>query len=194
MKLAFLAAATATLIAAAAPAFADGATTTVALGGNVPGLCGTGHQSGNGLRAAGSDTVALGDLVDANGFLSVADRDIEFDNLWCNTPSTLQMTVTSLSTQGAVSDPTSFVNHLDVIVGNDGNAKLLQTYFGGATSVSSATNGGILTYALPGAFETGTGQYSKASLHITLPQGTVGNDRPIAGDYSGLVTLTATPQ
>ncbi|MBS0408807.1 MAG: hypothetical protein JSR86_02745 [Proteobacteria bacterium] len=192
MKIA-LAALTAASLLTAAPAFADGASTNVTINGSVPGLCGTGHQSGNGTRAAGSDVVTIANLVDANGFLSVADRDIEFDNLWCNTPSTLTMTVTPLATQSPVSDPTSFVNHLDMIVGNDAGAKVLQTYFGGATSVSSAVNGGVLTYSILGAFETGTGQYSKASLKITLPQGTVGNDRPVAGDYTGTVTITAVP-
>lgn len=192
MKIA-IAAVTAASLLTAVPAFAATASTNVTINGTVPGLCGVGNQSGGGTRAAGTDVVTIADLVDSNGFLSVADRDIEFDNLWCNTPSTLTMAVTPLSTTAPVSDPTSFVNHLDMIVGNDGGAKVLQTYFGGATSVSSAVNGGILTYSIPGAFETGTGQYSKASLKITLPQGTVGNDRPVAGAYSGTVTITAVP-
>lgn len=192
MKIALVALTAASLLTAA-PAFAAGASTNVTINGTVPGLCGTGNQSGGGTRASGTDVVTIANLVDANGFLSVADRDIEFDNLWCNTPSTLTMAVTPLATLSPVSDPSSFVNHLDMIVGNDGGAKVLQTYFGGATSVSSAVNGGILTYSFPGAFETGTGQYSKASLKITLPQGTVGNDRPVAGDYSGTVTITAVP-
>jgi hypothetical protein len=194
MKFAFLAAGAAALVTAA-PAFADTASTNVQVTGTVGSQCGVGNQSGGGTRVTDSSgVVPLGNLVGPTGQLSIPQTVIGFDNLWCNSASSLTMTVTALKTNVTVSDTSSFTNHLDMIVSHDSSDDVL-IYFGNPSSVSTGAGGadGTLTSTLPTAFETGTGTYSRALLNVTLPAGTQGNDRPVAGSYTGTVTITATP-
>ncbi|HZZ87685.1 MAG TPA: hypothetical protein VFE13_05050, partial [Caulobacteraceae bacterium] len=157
MKFAFLTAGAAVALLAAMPAFAD-PSTSVTVSGHVASQCGVGNQSGGGVRGdhGGLSTVSFASLTDSNGQLSVPDQTIAFDNVWCNNANSLTMTVTSLKTTTAVSDASSFVNNLDMVVSNTpGTALILQTYFGGATSVQTGVGGadGVLTHANAGAFE-----------------------------------------
>ncbi|MDO9337888.1 MAG: hypothetical protein Q7T61_15945 [Caulobacter sp.] len=186
MKRIILAAVAVSALALASQASAaTGASATVNVGGSVTGACGNGAQSGGGVSAP--STISLGNMVDANGQLNVAEKDIEFGNTWCNGPANLSVTVSALdSGQGTPADAGSFVSKLDMVV----NGKIIDTYMGGGVAKTGAPK----TAPINQAFETGTGQYSKAKLNVTLPAGTVGNDRPVAGTYSGTVVFTATPQ
>ena len=184
MKRIILAAVAVSALALAPQAFAAGASAQVTVGGSVAGACGNGNQSGGGV--ASPSNVLLGNLVDANGQLSVAEQTITFGNTWCNGPASLSVTATALdSGQPTPADAGSFVSKLDMVV----TGKLIDTYMGGGVAKTGAPKNAIINQA----FETGTGQYAEGKLNVTLPAGTVGNDRPVAGTYSGTVTLTATP-
>ena len=182
MKRIIMAATALTLIAA--PAFARDGTSQIEIGGSVAGQCGAGNQSGGG--SASTPTIALGELTDGDGFLDVSAVELGFGNMWCNTAANLTMSASALSTDVDVLDTSSFVNTLDMVV----NGAVIDTYFG-TPAGSSARTGEDLEGSIAHAFETGNGQYSKAMLNVELPQGTVGNDRPVAGDYTGTVTFTA---
>jgi hypothetical protein len=186
MKTILMAASALSLLAAPA-AFAQSADSTVSVTGTVAGLCGIGNQSGGGTASASA--VTYSSLIDANGFLNAAEQEITFGNIWCNAPATLSLEASALSTPVTVLDTGSFVNTLDLHV----SGKLIDTYFITVADGSSAKTGTPLNSSIPAAFETGTGQYSKAKLNVTLPAGTVGQDRPVAGAYTGSVTLTVTP-
>lgn len=181
MKTLFLAVSALALIAA--PAMAADGSSSIVVNGSVAGMCGAGHQSGGGV-VTGNTPVDLGNLVDANGQLSVAATTLQFDNLWCNGPATLRLSATALSNATPVLDAGSFVNTLDMTV----SGKVVDTYMGGG----SATTGTDKVANTGFAFETGTGQYAQGTLNVSLPAGHNG-DRPIAGAYTGTVTLTASP-
>ncbi|MCC7267263.1 MAG: hypothetical protein IT546_07970 [Caulobacteraceae bacterium] len=166
----------------------------IPVNGNVPAACGVGHQSGGGPGPGYSLTanVALGDITDANGFLSVADKTINFGNIWCNGGATLTLAVTPLSTTTPLTDPDSFDSSFAMEVTKGALTKSIFSYFGGPTQVSStATTPGSLVYANPAAFETGGAGYAEAILRVLAPT-SGGNDRPMAGAYTGSVTLTVT--
>ncbi|MBI1405008.1 MAG: hypothetical protein GC145_02655 [Caulobacter sp.] len=183
MKRIILAAAAMSALFVAPQAFA--ASPTVTVEGTVTPACGVGAQSGGGV--ADPSEVVLGEIVDSNGNLSVAAQTITFGNIWCNGNATLTMTTSALdSGQGTPADSSSFVSKLDMVV----TGKIIDTYMGGGES----RTGTPLTAPINQAFETGTGQYSQATLNVTLPAGTVGNDRPVAGSYTGNIVLTAAPQ
>lgn len=170
------------LIAAAAlsfvagPSLAQDAGSISVIGGTVGGKCGT----------TGSSAVDLGSLIDGAGFLSVADRAIDFGEMWCNAPADLTMEVQALQGDAPVGpDASSFVNRLDMIV----SGGVLDAYFGGAlrtgpSGVAALANGST-------GFAFSTGASAPANLSVELPAGTTGNDRPVAGDYSGSITFTA---
>ena len=169
------------LIAAAAlsfvagPSLAQDAGSISVIGGTVGGKCGT----------TGSSSVDLGPLIDTNGFLSVAYRAIDFGEMWCNAPADLTMEVQALQGDGPVGDASSFVNRLDMIV----SGGVLDAYFGGALRTGP---GGVAALANGSTgFAFSTGASAPASLSVELPAGTTGNDRPVAGDYSGSITFTA---
>lgn len=197
MKRFILAASALSMTLVAAPAFAQlspvgpsapsgTASQNVQVAGTVAGACGFGNQSGGGTAAASN--VALGAITDGNGFLSVAEQEITFGNVWCNSGANLTLSATALSTSTAVVDTGSFTNKLDLVV----SGKLIDTYFVGQSGAVART-GASLNGSIPAAFETGTGQYSKLKLNVALPTGTAGNDRPIAGAYTGTVTLKVSP-
>ena len=182
MKTILMAASALSLLAAPA-AFAQDGSSAIVVNGSVAGMCGAGNQSGGGTTT-GNTPVALGSLIDGNGQLSVAATEIDFGNMWCNAPADLTVSASILQGSNPVGpDSTSFVNQLDMHV----SGAVIDTYMGGGT----ASTGADLSASIGHAFETGTGPYSKATLNVTLPAGTSGNDRPVAGDYTGTVTFTA---
>lgn len=167
----------------AAPAFAQDGVSTLVINGEVGQMCGAGNQSGGGTTT-GNTPVELGSLIDADGHLDVAAKTIDFGNMWCNAPATLTVSASILQGSNPVgTDVNSFVNQLDMIV----TGAVIDTYMGGG----QARTGTDKVATIGQAFETGTGPYSKATLNVALPAGTSGNDRPVAGDYTGTVTFTA---
>jgi hypothetical protein len=137
-------------------------------------------------------------VVDANGQLNTASTtQIAIDNIWCNAPNTLVMDVTSLKLQSppAAWDTSSFVAAVDMVVSSDANNRLLPTYWGGQATLQSAdATDGVATEAAEPAFETGTGKFSEALLSLKMPSDAhSGGVRPLAGSYTGTVTVTATP-
>ena len=74
---------------------------------------------------------------------------------------------------------------LDMVV----SGCVLDAYFGGALRTGP---GGVAALANGSTgFAFSTGASAPASLSVELPAGTTGNDRPVAGDYSGSITFTA---
>ena len=182
MKTILMAASALSLLAAPA-AFAQDGSSAIVVNGSVAGMCGAGNQSGGGTTT-GNTPVELGSLIDGDGFLSVAAKTIDFGNMWCNAPADLTVSASILQGDQPVGpDSSSFVNQLDMHV----SGAVIDTYMGGGT----ASTGSDLSASIGHAFETGTGTYSKATLNVSLPAGTSGNDRPVAGDYTGTVTFTA---
>lgn len=171
----------------AAPAFAQDASSTVTVGGSVAPACGNGNQSGGGIEAP-TTNVALGEMADSNGFLSVAEQTINFGNTWCNAAATVDLDVSQLTNSATNTDPSSFVGALDMVLTKLGNGKGILVYVGDPAEVRS---GDEVVTASPGAFETGTNDYASALLNVTLPEGTAGNDRPLAGTWSGSIVFTA---
>ena len=108
--------------------------------------------------------------------------------------NTLTMDVTDLKLQSppASFDSSSFVSAVDMNVTSDGTHKILQTYFGIPSLQSTGATDGIATVNI-GAFETGTLTYSEALLSLKMPS--TAHDpglRPLAGSYTGSVTVTVT--
>lgn len=184
MKRIILAAVAVSALAVSPAAFAASANATVTVGGQVTASCGNGNQSGGGV--ASPSVVALGEMVDGNGQLAVTEKTITFGNTWCNGPANLTVAVSDLDSGITPADASSFVGKLNMVV----TGKMIDTYMGGGSATSNTDK----TAAIAQAFETGTGQYAEGKLNVTLPVGTVGNDRPVAGTYSGTVVFTATPQ
>lgn len=187
MKKIALAASVLTLIAS--PAFAQ-STQTVAVNGSVAKQCGLGNQSGGG-SSGHTANVTMNNITDANGFLNAdASVNIGFGNVWCNGPANLSLTPSAFANATPVADAASFVNKLDMIVDGGANpARSILVYLGGGQATTAAPK----NFTIPQEFETGTGDFQTARVRLALPAGTSGNDRPIAGDYSGAVVLTVSP-
>ena len=184
MKTILLGAAALSLLAA--PAFA--ADQVVNVGGTVASLCGLGNQSGGGTGGH-TPNVAITNIVDpSTGLLNTAASvTIGFGNVWCNGPSDLSLAATPFASSTAVSDTSSFTNKLDLIVdGGATPARSILLYLGGGEARTGVPKAASPTRA----FETGIGDFQSARVRLALPTGTVGNDRPVAGNYSGSVTLT----
>lgn len=185
---------------------ASAATQSVAVSGTVARQCGLGDQSGSSSTdpTGYTPSVTFTDpLTNGNGTLnSNASVTIGFGNIWCNGPSNLTLSATKFHTGSANTDPGSFTADLDLIV--EGNAtgdgataaNFVNWYMGG----HAARSGTDATNSLGGAFESGTGQGQRARVRLALPanvtqpnaNGTPG-DRPLAGSYSGTITLVVTP-
>lgn len=170
------------LIAAAAlsfmagPALAQDTGSAAVIGGTVGGKCGT----------TGSSSVDLGSLIDGQGFLSVADRAIDFGEMWCNAPADLSMEVAALQGDQPVGpDASSFVNRLDMTV----SGGVMDTYFGGDLRTGPGGAAGQASASTGFAFSTGAS--APATLSVDLPAGTTGQDRPVAGAYTGSIIFTA---
>ena len=185
MKTVLIAATALSLLAA--PAFAQSASSTVNLAGTVDKLCGTGnHISGAAADADWAQTDAEGQF---NGFTS---GQRSFGNMWCNTAANVSLSVTSFSTAAPVADTGSFANSFNVKVTTDTSVYFNANNPGGVVQSSGATAGNA-SGPTGGAFETGLRRYSGMIVEILPQAGSGGNaKRPIAGNYTGSITLTAT--
>ena len=192
-----LIAAMATAAFAATPAFAQ-SSNQVNLNATVAKACGVGnHISGPGT-AAGFTAGDINGIVltDGNGQFNtpVVYTNRSFGNLWCNAPATVSIEVSALRNATTVSDTGSFNNVFDVEVTTDAG---VYVGLGQDAVISSATGAGHVTTVsatVPFAFETGTGRFGGADQIRILPsaRSSGGNYRPIAGDYTGYVKMTAT--
>lgn len=193
MKKSLIVAASA-LAMAATPAFAvtaSGNVSTINLSANVTAACGVGnHMSGSDIGTGDQSDITV-PLADANGQYKTAQTfNRSFGNVWCNAPAKVTVSATPLTedTGAVVGDVDSFTNRFDLQV--SGGA--MNAYVGGQTVDTSVAGGASKFFNMPTAFETGTGQYSSVNITV-LPSLRSGEARrPIAGDYSGSVTLTAT--
>ena len=177
MKTILMAASALSLIAA--PAFAQDASSTVNLAGTVAEQCGEGnHISGIAM------TDAEGQF---NGYVS---GNRSFGNMWCNTAANVALTVTPFSTGNSTTDTGSFANSFDVRVTTNTSVYWNNNIPGGV--VETAGSSVMVDGDTGGAFETGLGQYSGMIVEILPVIGSGGNPkRPVAGDYTGSITLTA---
>lgn len=192
MKAILASAAALALVASAGAAAAQDRAVTVT--GTVASQCGYGNQSGSTGAAADSGYVASvplsGAMTDSNGFLNTTQTTtIGFGNVWCNGPNTITLTASQMVHNSAVDgnfDARSFVRKVDMIVdATDLTGGNILAYFGGG----QARSGTPLVRSGGGAFETGNDNWQRASVRLALPTGTVGNDRPLAGNYTGRVTM-----
>jgi hypothetical protein len=183
----------ASILGAASAASAETASQAIVVGATVGNQCGLGNQSGGGVSNP-STPIALGEIADSDGFLDTSvGATLNFGNVWCNSAATVSMEVTALTTSSPNTDPSSFLSSVDMVVDNsDGGGWIGQYIVGGPSSIASnGTTNGFASGSTPGAFETGSGQYAEANLHLAYPAGHPGNDRPLAGTWSGTVTFTA---
>lgn len=189
----FLFAASAIGLLAASPAFAQ-SSNTVSLSGTVAKACGVGnHISGSGTASgwtAGNVSGIV--LTDGNGQFNtpvdIANRS--FGNLWCNAPANVSIEVTPFATTNSTLDTGSFRNSFEVQI------TTRAVVYTGATDAPTvlSSNNAPTTGNSGQAFETGTGAYGGASLIRIVPAARSGggNYRPVAGDYTGSVKITAT--
>jgi len=181
MKTILMAASALSLLAA--PALAQ-ESSTVTVNGSVALQCGVGNGSGGGDGAP--SVVTITEMTDADGFLSIPAQAIEFGNIWCNGAGASMTLAVSALQHDTIADGTfdasSFINKVNMHV-ETGN---ILAYFGGG----AAHTGAPLTATSAGAFETGQDAWDNASLTFSNPSG---NDRPLAGSYSGSVVLTVSP-
>lgn len=190
---AYLVLAASAIAMAATPAFADTTATanssTISLSANVAAACGTGNHRSGATSGAGNTTDATYTLADSTGqFKTAQTQNRSFGNVWCNGPATVAITATQLSTPAAVSDTSSFTNKFDVEV--SGGAMV---YVGGGTLATGGLASKTQSLALPAAFETGLGTYSSVDIKVLPALGSGGMPlRPVAGAYTGHVTITAT--
>lgn len=183
---------------ASTPAFAQ-SSNTVNLSGSVAKACGVGnHISGPGTAAgftAGDITNIP--LADSNGQLNspVVYTNRSFGNLWCNAPASVSIEVSAMTTPTTVFDTGSFTNRFDVEVTTDAGVYIGQSQNYVITTLNDGD--GIVTASgnNPFAFETGTGRFGGADQIRILPsaRSSGGNYRPVAGDYTGYIRMTAAP-
>jgi hypothetical protein len=189
MKKFLIAASTLSLMAVAAPTYAQ-SNQTIDLSATVAGACGNGnHRSGSDAVFSGwsADTLTVNLTNAGNGqFNGQSFDNVSFgQSIWCNGPATITMNVSPLTTTNAVGDTGSFTNTFRVEMTSD-----MGVYFAqGEDYVFTSTVGGY-SNPLPGAFETGTGRFGGADQVRVLADSA--NKRPVAGSYSGTITLTAT--
>lgn len=168
----------------------------VDLSGTVAAACGVGnHISGPGTAAGFTEGDISGiAIADGNGQFNtpVQFDNRSFGNLWCNAPATVTLEVTDFSTDVTVYDTGSFTNRFDVEVQTDAGVYIGQgqDYVLSTAGNASASQSG----STAGAFETGTGRFGGADYIKILPaaRSSGGNYRPVAGNYTGYVRLTAT--
>jgi hypothetical protein len=194
MKTVLIAATALSLLAA--PAFAQNASSTINLGGTVAKACGLGnHISGSDSNVAWAQgDISAIPMTDAEGqFNGYTSGQRSFGNMWCNTAADVSLTVTSFSTANSTTDTGSFANSFDVKVTSDTSVYWSAGHTAGGVVQSSGTTDGVGSGNMPGAFETGTGRYSGLVVEILPVIGSGGNNkRPVAGDYTAAITLTAT--
>lgn len=131
---------------------------------------------------AGSASIALGELADGNGFLRTTFAGTpsltSSANYYCNAPAKLTLSATPLSNPITVVDTTSFVNRVDY------TATLTWA------SVTGSTNSQATAPTEISSLQANTGLMNLVVSSPVIPSG----DRPIAGSYTGQVTLTVTLQ
>lgn len=189
----YLITAASALAMVSAPAFADtvasGNSSTISLGATVAAACGVGNHRSGATSGAGDTTDATYTLADSTGqFKTAQSLNRSFGNVWCNGPATVSIEASQLSTTATTTDTSSFTNKFDVEV--SGGAMV---YVGGGTLATAGTATKSQSAALPGAFETGLGTYSSVDIKVLPALGSGGMPlRPVAGAYTGHVTITAT--
>ena len=185
--------ATAALSLLAAPALAQSGPTDLPLTGSVTAQCGGGDDGLNNFL------LIPGDLTDSDGRLSVGPQTINLTGLWCNGPADVVMFATPLIQLGDGSDPLTgtataippgvpFVNTLDLQI--SGGAV---SYFGATTLVSSPLSGPAPVGLTTTTTEAFSMPDSASTVLITLPAGAASTDRPLAGDYVGIILLAVAP-
>ena len=187
--------AAATLIAT--PAFAQTASSTINLNGNVTNKCGAGNHIGGSGIAAGftSGDINVADFTNTNGQFGAAmtytNRSFG-QSLWCNYNAKVSMTVTPFvnTSTNTTSDTGSFATSFDVRIVTDAGV-----YMNLGENLEIVTNGADVTKdGYPGgAFETGTGRFGGADVIQILPkprQSGGGYLRPVAGTYKSTITFT----
>lgn len=192
MKTLIAAASALALTAAAVPAFAQSANATVNIGAEVAEACGNGNHKSGASSAPGwaQGDITIANFADING--QVATQEIatnhSFGNLWCNTAAEVTMTVSALTDgKSAPADIGSFTNSFDIEVNTD-----MGVYLGGAAGMTiRSQNGadGSETGTTNGAFETGLQRFSGVNSIKVLADAS--GRRPVAGTYSGSITVTA---
>lgn len=193
MKTALIAATALSLLAAPA-AFAQSAST-VSLAGTVAKACGVGnHISGSTPNSAWAQgNISAIPMTDTEGqFNGYTSGQRSFGNMWCNTGATVSLTVSSFRTGNSTTDTGSFANSFDVKVTSDTSVYWSSGHTDQGVVQSNGAANGSFTGNMPGAFETGTGRYSGLVVEILPVIGSGGNNkRPVAGDYTAAITLTA---
>lgn len=129
--------------------------------------------------AANSDPMNLGSLTGATGQLvaefAAGDTSRELSSsFYCNAPSRVTIVAEPLETVNSTTDTSSFTSRVDY------TAALAWSNVQGQVS-STDTDGTLIEAA----------QANIGTLTLTLSNPTVANNlRPVAGDYSGLVTVS----
>jgi len=190
-----LVAASAIGLLASAPVYAQ-SVKTVTVSGSVTGACGLGNHKSGASEAPGwaQGDIDLGEMAGADGKLDIDPANLSqrsFGNVWCNGPADVTIEVSALtnSTAGAPEDSSSFANQFDMKITGSLGGNAFGNGGGGLTVSSSGGTTGVKDdIHTAGAFETGLQQYSGFNLEVLNP----GNLRPVAGDYSGTIKLTAT--
>lgn len=190
-----LAAVSAIGLLASAPAYAQStATGEILLNATVTPACGVGnHLSGPGVAAGFTDADITVNLANANGqFAGQTFTNRSFGNVWCNGPANVTMSVGALTSASSTTDTTSFANRFDIEVTTDAGVYLGLGQDAVLSTVGEASGIKSVTFAMPQAFETGTGRFGGADSIRVLPS-MRGTDmrRPVAGTYSGYVRFTA---
>lgn len=133
-----------------------------------------------------SAAIALGSIIDANGFLVSAFtptgsgtrlvNGVYSASADCNSNALVSLTATPLTTNIVVIDTTSFTNTVHY------NANLL---WGGLSLTDTSASVGATTVS------TGSAKTGALTVAVSTP---VADGRPVAGAYAGSVTLTISPQ
>ena len=143
----------------ATPAFAADTVATYSVSGNVDAIC----------SANATGTIALGNLVDANGTLNVSTGSASDTGAYCNgAGTTIQVAHASLTTGGAAA--AGFTNTL--------------------TFTPKVTAGATVFTGDQGA-ATPLGSFSGLTVEVTGLS--AGSNKPVAGNYSGSITVTLSP-
>jgi hypothetical protein len=163
-------AALATVAAFSAPA--NAATGTVTINASVTPVCSIDSPS---------HSVNLHEIdVDTSGHVKSETMTQGFGNVWCNANgNTMTVTATPLTTGTAPAD-TSFTNRVDY--------KVFSAVLGSSQAVDTSGTGTATTGATLPPFETGTGTFDDYTV-TTIASA----KRPIAGAYTGTVTVSLTP-
>ena len=188
-----LVAASAIGLIASTPAMA--ATGDINLSANVAAQCGVGNHMSGAEAAPGWDQSDIQvTLADANGQFSGATyTNRSFGNVWCNAPATVTLAVSALQNATTVYDVDSFSNRFDIEVTTDAGVYVGQSQDYVLSSAGEASGTKSITGSTAGAFETGLQRFGGADSIKVLPSVRSGqNRRPVAGEYNGSITFTAT--